>query len=237
MPNFSQENTIISDSGCWRCDFNPETKVVEYCVFCQGKMAEGVSEKIRSDAEYKALLIRALGGPKAYHNFTFGNLSEHDGNREAVEAGMIFNPEKQNLFIWGPTGTGKTHLATAIARVGAEIGASVLVLNPAQLMRSCRGIDSSDEEAVIENISRTSVFVLDDLGVGRATEFALQILYEIINKRDMNYKNGLIITSNLSLKELAEKMNDDRLASRIAGLCKIVKIEGDDNRLKGGRNG
>ena len=57
------------------------------------------------------------------------------------------------------------------------------------------------------------------------------MLYEILDLRASNYKNGLILTSNLSLEEFAAKVGDDRLPSRIAGLCKVIKIESKDYRI------
>lgn len=47
----------------------------------------------------------------------------------------------------------------------------------------------------------------------------------------MQETGGLIITSNLSLDNLRARFADDRLTSRIAGMCKILEITGADRRL------
>ena len=70
---------------------------------------------------------------------------------------------------------------------------------------------------------------LDDIGSEKATDWALQMLYLLIDRR---YSQMLktIITSNLTLDQIADRL-DDRISSRIAGMCKIVSIKGKDRRL------
>jgi DNA replication protein DnaC len=72
--------------------------------------------------------------------------------------------------------------------------------------------------------------VIDDLGAEKSSEWAREILYLIIDKR---YSDLLptIITSNLSPKELAEKL-DDRLVSRLMEDAIVIKIDGKDHRVK-----
>ena len=76
------------------------------------------------------------------------------------------------------------------------------------------------------------VLVIDDLGIGRDTEFAFQTLYEIVDGRYMAMKGGLIVTSNLSLDDLAAKLGDDRIPSRLASMCKVIRMTGADKRVK-----
>ena len=72
--------------------------------------------------------------------------------------------------------------------------------------------------------------MLDDLGVDKTSEGSLQTLYTIIDRKYREEKQTLI-TSNLTLDEIAEEVGD-RIASRIAGMCKVVEIKGKDRRLK-----
>ena len=53
----------------------------------------------------------------------------------------------------------------------------------------------------------------------------------ILDKRERDKNYGIVITSNLNLSDLALRMND-KITSRIAGMCDIVKIEDKDWRLK-----
>src|SRR4030042_158508 len=71
------------------------------------------------------------------------------------------------------------------------------------------------ESELVDNYSNLKFLILDDFGVERMTDWSFQLLYIIINRR---YDNLLttIFTSNFSLDELAQRMGDDRLTSRIA---------------------
>ena len=70
-----------------------------------------------------------------------------------------------------------------------------------------------------------SCLVLDDFGAEKTTDFVRQISYLIVDYRE-KYELQTIITSNYFLKDIAILL-DDRLSSRITGMCKIIKLEGD----------
>jgi chromosomal replication initiation ATPase DnaA len=52
-----------------------------------------------------------LGGEKPYREFTFERYKVTPGNRRAYERSKTFDPAAENLYLWGPSGVGKTHLA------------------------------------------------------------------------------------------------------------------------------
>lgn len=171
---------------------------------------------------------------KAFYEFTFEKFVLTKGTKEAYEAAKSFNPKTENLYLWGSCGIGKTHLIYSIARKLID-KMSVEIIKPPELVRQLRGKEGADEEQEIVAYSEIECLLIDDMGVGRATEYNATLLYEIIDRRYMGYRNGLVITSNLSLQDLGKKLNDDRLTSRLAGMCKIVKMSGDDWRLKNGK--
>lgn len=73
--------------------------------------------------------------------------------------------------------------------------------------------DGSDIE-LIERCRHCDVLVLDDVGVKTISDWALDIIYLIIDFRYRNEKNT-IITSNLTIEQLASNINDDRILRRI----------------------
>lgn len=150
-----------------------------------------------------------------------------------------------SLFITGACGTGKTHKAVSLLKGYAESrpcpefvhpykNLPIFITIPELLMkiRSCFSLNEG-EESIVRKYSDCSLLVLDDLGVEKTSDWSLQTLYIILNNR---YSEQLqtIITSNLTIDEIGEKMGD-RIASRIAGMCKIVKLTGKDRRLKNGK--
>jgi DNA replication protein DnaC len=217
--------TPTFDSG----DLTPPT--LEFCPVCDYKLGPGPCqhchevEQGRKAEEFrrKSVDVTRLGGLKAYEQFTLAKYT----NKLAIELCSGF-PDI-NLFIWGAAGTGKTHLATAIARTHP----TTQVVKPQHIYRECRGIkNGSEEQAAINKYIHLPVMVIDDLGVDKKTDFSLSTLYEIVEGRDMAMKNGLIITSNLSLDSLAERLGDDRITSRIIGMCKVVHLTGADHRMQ-----
>ena len=193
----------------------------EPCISCALAKAEEAEAILKT----RELDIARLGGLLAYEDFT---LARYD-NEKAIRACDGF-PDC-NLYIYGPAGTGKTHLATGVAR--QLPGSSVL--KPQRIYRIVRGNgrqSAEDEQASINRLVRQPILVIDDLGVDKRTDYSVSTLYEIIDGRIMAKKKGLIVTSNLSLDALAERLGDDRIASRLAGACRIVEISGADRRIK-----
>lgn len=150
-----------------------------------------------------------------------------------------------SLFITGACGTGKTYKAVSLLK-GYAISLPcpdfilpfknlpIFITVPELLMkiRSCFSVNEC-EETIVRRYSDCPLLVLDDLGIEKTSDWSLQTLYIILNNR---YSEQLqtIITSNLTIDEIGEKMGD-RIASRIAGMCKIVKLTGKDRRLKNGK--
>lgn len=159
--------------------------------------------------------IMRLGGLRAYKEFRLDNFED----KEMLEKCKDY--PNCNLYIHGPIGCGKTHLAVAVGRQVPEFR----VVNAIEIFRS--GLDWED---VIWRYSKGCVLI-DDLWMINGERSRI-ILYGIINRRWMNKENGLIITSNYDLIQLSEITQNDKIASLIAGLCKIIKLEGRDRRIK-----
>lgn len=184
------------------------------------------SEKVLQDRVEKIL------GKWSAVRFTLDNFkTPTDGHREAKKAAIAFKPESESLFIHGPCGSGKSHLAAALLQEWASaLRGSVGFERTTHLMRMIRGMKGFEEALFIENLAAKKLLVIDDLGVGRGTEFTLSVLYEIIEERTHRGRHGLVITSNLSLDQIADKFGDDRLTSRIAGMCRSVHMDLPDWR-------
>jgi predicted ATPase len=140
--------------------------------------------------------------------------------------------DKEGLFLHGPAGTGKTHLAVAAMHALPRHRGERFVSVPELLMElrnTFRDGERVSEIDIIDRYASAPLLILDDLGAEKSTDFAIQALYIIIDRR---YARMLptIITSNLSVDEIAEKVGD-RIASRIAGMCKVIEMQGKDRRI------
>lgn len=198
------------------------------CDLCEKRAAEDAEKRERRERELVALL-----SPKAHKFFTWERFQVTDGNRKAAEAVKAFAPDSQSLYLFGGCGVGKSHLASLTARAAYLSGLrGVIVSEPAEMCRAIQaaGRESPEaERAAIDRFVRAPVFVLDDLGTEKITDYRLQILYEVINGRDKAMQHGLVVTSNLSLGKLGQSL-DDRIASRLGGMCRVIEIKGRDWR-------
>lgn len=223
------ENTQISDAYV-KCP----TCAAEYKHLCDDGLCPDCSKKRIYEAGKAArqqMFIEACLGKRGLKEFKFELYKQDAGNAEAYAACLGFNPSAHNLYLYGTCGNGKTHLAGAAFRKRVEDGLPCEFINPPALSRLFRKKEVEEERFLLKKFVEFEVLVINDLGVGRSTEFANQIFYEILDARINNYRNGLIITSNLSLEDFALKSGDDRLPSRIAGMCKVIKVVGPDYRI------
>ena len=137
-----------------------------------------------------------------------------------------------NIFIYGKSGTGKTVLALSILIEFLEekyinqptsesqitINENYLVNFP-NLLRHARN-DKINYDSILNN----SILIIDDIGIPKYTEWVYEILYTIINHR-YEYNLQTIVTSNLNLNELIQKMGDDVIVSRIIAQCNITEMK------------
>lgn len=215
----------LAGTGVWRSQLTEGL-----CAAC-GTAREAERQKAEHALAIRAGLIQLLGGQKPYRDFTFDRYRVLPGNRLGFEKSKQFSPATENLYLWGPCGVGKTHLAYAAARRAFEETLSVAILLASQVSRKVRMKDPASEQAAIDDLARADVLVLDDLGTGSDTAFSRQVLQEILDARDFADRAGLVITSPYSLDDLAGKLAGDSIPSRVAGMCSVVEIRGPDVRL------
>jgi len=217
---------LLAGTGTWRSPLTDGR-----CPDCDRTVLATTAEKKRQ-LDLRLRLIKLGGGEKPYRDFRFDSFEAMAANELAFTRARSFNCTRENLYLWGPCGVGKTHLAFATARRFCEEGRSVEFLRPPQLMRRVRLRDPDEEQRAITRLVRTEVFVLDDFGIGHDTAYARQIFQEILDGRDYNYLGGLVVTSKYSLDALAAKLDDDTISSRLAGMCRVTEVGGVDLRLK-----
>ncbi|MCY4659194.1 MAG: ATP-binding protein [Acidobacteria bacterium] len=159
-------------------------------------------------------------------------------NRHALEAAQAFlrgGEADRDLLLCGPVGTGKTRLAcTALNEAWRSGERSVRFVRVSRLLLRLQPSAAEGAES-FDRLAAVRLLALDDLGAERetATDYTrrtLLMLYEA--RRDAGLRT--IWTSNRTPAEVGAFMGDDRLASRIAGWCRVVSLDGPDWRLRGG---
>lgn len=214
----------LSGTGVWRSSL-----VDGACETCLTSR-QGELQRARQLEGRQEQFIRIVGGTKPYREFTLERYQVTGGNRLAVECAKAFDPRRQDLYLWGPCGVGKTHLAMAILRNWFERGATVVFMTQFQLIRKLRMKPPEEEQQILDRLVQVDLLALDDIGAGGDTPFARQVLQEILDRRHFQDRRGLILTSQHSLPALVRRFNDDAIPSRLAGMCTTVTISGTDRR-------
>lgn len=225
VPATNLNGKILAGTGVWRSQL-----IDGRCPDCIAGADRKRMEEHRARA-MKARLRQLLGGEKPYREFLLERYEVAPGNQLAFERAQHFNPITESLYLWGSCGVGKTHLAWAAARRCYEKALSVKILPAAQLTRQVRMKEPAQEQAALDELVSAQVLVLDDLGSGPDTPFSRQLLQEILDRRNFSDAGGLLVTSKYSLDQLAAKLLDDSIPSRLGGMCQVVEVRGLDRRL------
>lgn len=149
-----------------------------------------------------------------------------ENNKKEVEIAKDFTQkcinknQKNGLIITGKSGTGKTHLATAILNKLTEkymlvlMGRLILLLD---VIKDTFKDFSSKEKDIIELYSKVDMLIIDDLGTERISSRALEKLYTIIENRNEN-KLPIIVTTRFDKESLLDRFyqsEDEELAEDV----------------------
>jgi DNA replication protein DnaC len=154
----------------------------------------------------------------------------------------LIDKEIKSSYLFGKIGTGKTVKAAFMMLqeiknnyVNRNNGQICIFISVPELLfqfkNSYNHQSKETEIEILDKYSKADLLVLDDFGTEKTTDWSFQMLYILINRRYENIKKT-IFTSNLSLEQLAEKLGDDRISSRIQSMCDIIKFDGIDYRIK-----
>ena len=235
-----------------RCDCE---KAVAFWKGWDAKQEKIKKEKeLAEEQELRKQKIEAILGKsgikKRYLSRTLESFKVTAENSEAFKIAVDYikqfdkySAQGKGLYLEGTCGTGKTHLAVAIALKLISKGVPVICKTSIDILgdiKRCYERNSEvTEEEVLEAYKTVDLLIIDDLGKEQVTEWSVPVLYSILNER---YEALLptIITTNYNTSALAEKLSakgDTETAaaiiSRFVESYKRVTMAWADYRRKG----
>jgi len=178
--------------------------------------------------------------PRRYRDISFEQLTGTDlvafPEQVRMVRGFVARIEEnleagRGMWIIGDTGTGKTMLAMLVSKAALDAGRSAAIYSLPRLMQMIR--ESIGEEGVVgflDELAAVDLLHLDDVGAENRTDWVLEQLYSIVNKRYED-ERSIILTTNFEPKTLEEQIGK-RTVSRLVEMCgDPVCLYGEDQRV------
>jgi len=142
---------------------------------------------------------------------------------------------RQNVLFVGNPGTGKTHLAIALAMAACAQGYRVRFFRLTELVTLL--MEARDERSLLglkARLAKLDLLVLDELGYVPASKIGAELLFDVISSA--YERSSLIVTTNLPFESWTEVLGSERLTGatldRLTHRCQIIETKGESYRLR-----
>jgi DNA replication protein DnaC len=146
-----------------------------------------------------------------------------------------FIDRRENVLLIGNSGTGKTHLATALGLAACHEGRKVRFFGVTGLVTEL--LEAREDrrlERLLKTLQRQELLILDELGYVPFTKAGAELLFEVVSRA--YERQSLVVTTNLPFEQWAEVCGSQRLTGamldRLTHRVHIVEANGESYRLR-----
>ena len=205
-------------------------------------LTEALLELTEKEIEYRnerasqiQITVSAFPYKKEIDDFDF-DYQPSINKQEILELNNLgFLSRHENILFVGPSGVGKTHLATSIGITAAKKRYSVYFISCHDLITQLNKAHYENKlEARIKHFCRYELLIIDEIGYLPVDKQGANLFFQLISKR--YEKHSTIITTNQTFNKWGEVFNDSIIANaildRLLHHSTVINIKGTSYRIK-----
>lgn len=239
-----KDGDYIDDDGllvCGKCNGRKRKRIdlagteCVVAIHCKCEMEkrerEAAEKKAKEDFDKAMELKRGSLIDDKFKDASFDTCSVVESNQRQIRLCRRYAEKfddmyknNQGLLLHGDVGTGKSHMAACI---GNYVMLHLHSVYATSFVKLLEGKQTVDIESIVRKMDRVQLVLFDDLGAERKTDYALEVVYNLIDSR-YRQRKPMIITTNLTLDEIGSNadVRYSRIYDRIIECCYPVLFEG-----------